>query len=56
MCYPFRYVDGNLQNHRCISALQTRARLPLSIYLIEAHFNAYANRGDPDQAYLVRAA
>ena len=28
----------------------------LTIYLIETPFNAFANRADPDQAALVRAA
>ena len=28
----------------------------LAHYLIEMHFNAFANRADPDQAALVRAA
>ena len=30
--------------------------LPLTLYLIETPFNAFANRADPDQAALVRAA
>ena len=28
----------------------------LTLYLIEAPFNAFANRADPDQAALLRAA
>ena len=31
-------------------------RLGLTLYLIETHFNAFANRVDPDLAALVRAA
>ena len=30
--------------------------LPLTLYLIETPFNAFANSADPDQAALVRAA
>ena len=30
--------------------------LPLTLYVIETPFDAFANRPDPDQAALVRAA
>ena len=33
-----------------------RERNVLTLYLIATHFNAFANRADPDQAALVRAA
>ena len=32
------------------------AQLTLTFYLIETPFNTFANRADPDQAALVRAA
>ena len=31
-------------------------RPPLTLYLIETPFNSFANRADPDQAALLRAA
>ena len=31
-------------------------QIALTLYLIETPFNAFANRADPDQASLVRAA
>ena len=39
----------------CILSRQ-RVRADLSLYLIEMPFNNFANRADPDQAALVRAA
>ena len=33
-----------------------RVKSFLTLYLIETPFNAFANRADPDQAALVRAA
>ena len=34
----------------------TRKIQPITLYLIETPFNAFANRADPNQAALVRAA
>ena len=41
---------------RCLSQLFIVTTGELTLYLIEAHFNIFANRADPDQAALVRAA
>ena len=45
---------GNLKFKKCSQLIVLS--MCLTLYLIEAHFNAFANKADPDQTALVRAA
>ena len=50
------------QGHNAVTPVRLKPATPwslvkhLTLYLIETPFDAFANRADPDQAALVRAA
>ena len=46
----------NFRNIATIRVSNSFKQFDLTLYLIETPFNTFANRADPDQAALVRAA
>ena len=57
---PDNFFEGKTLPHHDQKSkyldLSHKIRAKLALYLIEALFNAFANRADPDQTALVRAA
>ena len=47
----FVYTEKNFKEVRAFES-----NIPLTLYIIEAPFNTFTNRADPDQTALVRAA
>ena len=53
----FEKVDFEKKNQQTTKSMKNyQVGIELIIFLIEMPFNAFANRADPDQAALVRAA